>query len=369
MHHEGPANWTAELQKGDSVDVIRKEATLVGWTTGKVAEIKDEELIIALDAGDVRIAVAKDSAEVAPCGTYTVNEWRLKLSVGDIVDFLPLAGDWVQSTVVEVNLEDKPERVKLRTRIWERCDLDATAEETKEQERVLDDWVQIYSLRLQRKNSILNEDIEKYQRGIYEIDKEAVNDENDVLLNSPCHREVYCVQRFGKENTATVVGLVNILGTEGGLENMLSKIEKRTLGFGNVVGEGRVGLFVFGHSWRGVEEFAQEVCDQVYSSAAKSCYRLLPICSRYRNTQNTKGISRQNLKEFVHFTEESLPNKTKARGDGETFAFAGDDNAEVELPAEEDRRAEEFERDHKGREQVLLAHTHAQIPGRVAPTA
>jgi hypothetical protein len=175
------------------------------------------------------MAVGKDSEEIAPYGAYTEkNEWRLRLAEGDVVDYFSPIKAWLQSTITEIKQENNSTKAKIRSKWCQKAELIEEIEE-----KISEDWVDILSLRIQKKNSILIGNSTQYQQGIYTFDKESINDEKDVLLNSPCGQEIYCVQRLGKESTATIVVLMNILGKEGGFDKILSKIKEKTLPFGN----------------------------------------------------------------------------------------------------------------------------------------
>jgi len=229
VHFIGPEGWLEKLQKGDHIDLVREEAGLVGWTTGVIEEVKEDSFIILPDGNWELVVVGKESEEISPYGAYTrKNEWRLELTKGDIVDYFCLLGIWVQSTITEIKSHEKSTKAKIKSMLYRKADLTEEMEE-----KIFEDWVDIFSLRIQKKNSILIENSTQYQKGIYTFDKETINDEKDVLLNSPCNQRIYCVQRLEKESTATVVGLMNILGKEGGFEKMLSKIKEKRLSFGN----------------------------------------------------------------------------------------------------------------------------------------
>ena len=245
---------------------------ILGWTTGTVEDRNADIVMISYD-GETDKALHSlpiSSREIGPVAAYTGgNEWREALKKGDLIDCLDPSGAWYKSTVVETKafFDGKADKsvVKLfvgyRTYQEDGVKKDTAGKVYQGWSSSYDEWVKLYSLRVQRPGTVSKLGTILCRKGDDEFDKEAVDDTPDVLLNSMAGKDIYCVMRVDKESQEYPVSLLNMFGEMGGFQKILARFsnKEKPLSFGKLgrynTGD-RAGILLLRHYRSGVGEYA-----------------------------------------------------------------------------------------------------------------
>ncbi len=249
MHADVPKEWRDGLKKGDRLDVLKKETEpipVLGWTTGTVEERNGDVLLVSCDGESDRAvrSIPLASREIAPCGSYIVqNDWREALKKGDIVDCMDPSGAWYRSTVIEVKsfFDGKADKnvtklfIGYRTYQEDGVKKDTAGRPYQGWSSSYDEWIKLYSLRVQQATSISRIGTILCRKGDDEFDKEAIDDTSDILLNSLVSKEIYCIMRPDKDSHEYIVTLLNMFGEMGGFDKLLARFnnKEKPLSFGN----------------------------------------------------------------------------------------------------------------------------------------
>lgn len=228
------------MAKGDRIEVVKKESDLEGWTTGTVLDKVHDKISVSFDGNpQVSLTLPCSSREIAPYGTYTEgNEWRLKLSKGDLIDCLDTSGCWYRSTVLEADYAVPVPKVYVGYRVYQedgkKKDVDGRTFQG--WSKSFDEWLEVFSLRVQLAGCMSKDGYMECRTGDREYDKLAIDDSRDMLMNSPRGVKTFCVQRQEKESPEIVVNLLNAFGAEGGFDKIIARLsdKERPLPFGIV---------------------------------------------------------------------------------------------------------------------------------------
>lgn len=242
---EEPPGWREALKKDDHIDVLKKEDDkLRGWTTGVITD-RQKDLIWVQYEGEPDVdsfLLTTATHEIAPYGSYTAqNEWRKKLAKNDIIDCLDAQGKWYTATILDIEYppaaeQKKPVRILVGYRTY--CEngpkKDAEGKIFMGWSNTYDEWIKLYSLRIQKRGSLAKQGYILCKKSEDEDDKEAIDDNGDILINAPINKETYCVLRPDKLSCESVVRLLNIFGNEGGFDKMLARLndKEKPLSFG-----------------------------------------------------------------------------------------------------------------------------------------
>lgn len=222
---------------------------LFGWATGRVEERKNDCITVSYDGEtenyDKELAIT--ATDISPFGSYTGgNEWREQLKKSDVVDCMDPNSNWYKSTILDIQTftDGKYNRsvpkILVGYRVYEGENL------TKDNEgrsynglgQNSDEWLPLYSLRVQKKDTLSKKGVIKPKRvemGIYE--KPVLDDTEDILLNSAQNDYSYVLYRPDKVKSRPMVVILNAFGKQGGFQKILKRISNREkiLSFGKII--------------------------------------------------------------------------------------------------------------------------------------
>ena len=215
---------------GDDIDVVKTEGDLLGWSTGKIIEKENNLLKIKYQNEPDMISLSTNAIEIAPYGAYTSkNEWRQKLQKGDLVDCIDTSTNWYSSTILDVKKNEDSMKVLIGYRTYREDGLkkDENGKTYQGWSHTFDEWLSAFSIRIQPINSISKQGYIECKKSEDEFDSEAIDDSKDILLNSPCGKQVFCLQSPGSEVSEVIINMLNTFGDNGGFDKILDKIANK----------------------------------------------------------------------------------------------------------------------------------------------
>lgn len=207
---------------------------MIGWSTGIIKEITQEnDVVILLDGMEEedKLIVPLNSLNIAPYGMYTGgNEWRKELKEGSLIDCMDTINIWYQSTIMEAeNREIKGKSVYMVKVGYRRYKEDGLKGDEKKKRyngwsNKYDDWLNPYSLKIQRPGTIARFGKIACKKLLDEDEHEIIDDTNDILINCIENYNTYAVLRPVKSRSKAIVEIVNTFGEIGGFTNIINNI-------------------------------------------------------------------------------------------------------------------------------------------------
>ena len=220
---------------------------LLGWTTGRIEDRNNDSITVSYDGETENFdkLLPISTSDISPFGSFTGgNEWREQLKKLDIVDCMDSNSCWYKSTILDIQTftEGKYNRsvpkIFVCYRVYEGENLtkDSEGRSYNGLGQNFDEWLPLYSLRVQKKDTLSKKGIIKPKRlvmGYYE--KPELDDTEDILLNSPQNENIYAIFRPDKAKSKTLVLMLSLFGKQGGFQKILKRIsnKEKILSFGN----------------------------------------------------------------------------------------------------------------------------------------
>ena len=252
LSFEDSPSWRTTLKPGDLLDIIKTETVplqICGWSTGRILAIEGGKVLkISVDgepAEEDAEKVPNDSRNIAPYGSRTGgNEWRLALKKGDIIDCLDTAATWYQSTVLD-RKEDNKALIGFRVYTKDGPKKDKEGNAYNGWSSTYDEWVDIFSIRIQRPGTIAKIGGIACKKSLDEEEKTkaGIDDTSDVLVNSAVGKEVFCITRPDKVRSEVPISILNSFGKEDGFQKMLLRLNDKSKPI--AYGMDRVGFTVW----------------------------------------------------------------------------------------------------------------------------
>ena len=183
------------------------------------------------------VELLKESPNIAPYGLHSGGiAWREGLEKCAIVDCMDTAAAWYRSTVIDMKVDEaasskKVIMVQVGYRRYEEggTKKDADGRAYNGWSNTYDEWLNVFSIRIQRPDTIAKIGRIACKKSIDDEDKEKPNVEDltDILLNNIEGEDIYTILRPDKVKSKAVIGIINAFGKEGGFEKMIQRIQDK----------------------------------------------------------------------------------------------------------------------------------------------
>ncbi len=210
-----------------------------GWSTGTITATTETTVKVSFDGepAEEDTELPRTSPNLAPLGAHSGGiEWRQGLKKGSLIDCMDTTAAWYRSTVLETREDLINGKQVLMVKIGYRRYEETGSKKDSEGNlyngwsSTYDEWVNAFSIRIKRPDTIAKIGKIMCKKALDEEDKEKphVEDTTDVLLNSVEGEEIYAILRPEKVKSAAVANMFNAFGKEGGFDKILQRMADKS---------------------------------------------------------------------------------------------------------------------------------------------